>query len=54
VVSDGILDQFGIVSSAQHVHDPVLVIGNRSCRHLQDAADSSDYCANHGLRLSGS
>jgi len=39
VVPDGILHQIGIVSSAEHVHYPVLVIGNSPGRHLQDAAD---------------
>lgn len=45
VVSDDILDEFGIRLGAERFHYAVLVICNRSCRHQQDAPDFLHYLA---------
>ena len=39
VVPNGVLNQFGVAFGAKHFHDPVLVVGHGSSRHVQDAAD---------------
>ena len=40
-VSDGAFDDFDIRFDAKNLHDPILVIRNRSGRHVQDASDYS-------------
>ena len=49
MVSDGVLDQFGIVPGAKYVHDLVFVIRNRPSCHPQDAADRDAHAGNESL-----
>lgn len=42
---DSVFDQFGTSFDAQDLHDPILVIRNRSGRHVQNAPDFSHQLA---------